>query len=280
VAYIDGLPYHNTPIGYRVATLADSLPPDTQVYIVGCCWESEMPEPPYVRLMVARPQNIQTLEPTELTCDRLQFLKRPAVLIWSFRVTLPAPAVEQCRQWLPEQLYASPSGRPVFYAAPLRSDLAADQPPGALPTAQAPGDEQLEYQTVDLGGETTGVRLSRLDMGRAADLFDGDNETLIRGESANPLVIELRFAQPRSIGSIGLDLGAMPEFRVKLEARSPENSVTNAAKDFADVSPEPHVEVPIGGGRHNIALLRIEVEDLRPEPPEGYHVHVREVRIR
>jgi 4-amino-4-deoxy-L-arabinose transferase-like glycosyltransferase len=280
VAYIDGLPYHDTPIGYRVAALADSLPPETQVYIVGCCWESDMPEPPYVRLMAARPQNIHTLDPIELTCDRLQFLKQPAVLIWSFRVALPTPAVEQCQGWLPEQLYASPAGRPVFYAAPLRFDLAAEQPAGVLPVAQSPDDEQLEYEAARLGGRTTGVRHSRLDMGRAVDLFDGDTETLIRGESANPLVIELRFAQPRSISSIDLDLGAMSEFRVRIEATSPENSVTNAVKDFADTSPEPHVEMLLGGGRQNVAILRIEVEDLRLEPPEGYHVHVREVRIR
>ncbi|HEU5103679.1 MAG TPA: glycosyltransferase family 39 protein, partial [Roseiflexaceae bacterium] len=277
-AYMDGLPYQNTPIGYRVAVLADSLPPSTQVYIVGCCWEGEMPEPPYVRLMVARPENVQTLEPEQLTCDQLQFLKQPAMLIWRFQAALPASAVEECRQWLPAQLYTSPEGMPVFNAAPLRLDLAAG-PAGLPPLEQAPGDAQLEYETTELDGQTVGVRHSPQDMGRAADMFDGDTETLLRGESANPLVIELRFARPRAVGLVSLDLGAMPQFRVKIQARSAEHNVASFAKDYDDLSPEPHVELSLGDGQQ-FTSLRIEIQDMRPAPPEGYHIHVREVRVR
>ncbi len=277
-AYINGLPYHGTPIGYRIAVFADSLPPDTQVYIVGCCWESVMPEPPYVRLMVARPQNVRTLEPNQLTCDQLQFLKQPAVLIWGFQAALPAPAVESCRQWLPAQLYMSPAGRPVFSAAPLRLNL-ADHPAGTLPLEQAPGDEQLEYESAELDQQMIGVRHSPQDMGRAADLFDGNKETLLRGQSVNPLVIELRFAQPRSIRSISLDLGAMSHFQVKVKVRSTENIVTSFMTDLVDLSAAPHVDLPLGAGQQNVAILRIEIEDVRPQPAEGYHIHVREVQI-
>jgi 4-amino-4-deoxy-L-arabinose transferase-like glycosyltransferase len=275
-AYMDGLPYHNTAIGYRLAVLADSLPPDTQVYIVGCCWEGEMPEPPYVRLMVARPDNVQTLEPNELTCDRLQFLKQPAVLIWSFQAALPAPTVESCKDWLPAQLYSSPAGRPVFHAATLRLGPAA----GIPPLEQALGDEQLVYETAELDGLMIGVRHSPQDMGRAVDFLDGSKETLLRGESANPMVIELRFARPRAVASVSLDLGAMPQFQVKVEARSAESSATSFMNEYEDLSAEPHVDLPLGDGQQNVANLRIEIQDLRPAPPEGYHIHVREVRVR
>jgi 4-amino-4-deoxy-L-arabinose transferase-like glycosyltransferase len=278
-AYMDGLPYHNTPIGYRVAVLADSLPPDTQVYIVGCCWESEMPEPPYVRLMVARPDSIQTLEPNELTCDRLQFLKQPAVLIWAYQAALPTPAVESCRQWLPAQLYTSPAGRPVFNAATLRLDPAAG-PAGIAPLEQTPGDEKLVYETAELDGQMIGVRHSQQDMGQAVDFLDGNKETLLRGESANPMVIELRFARPRAVASVSLDLGAMPQFQVKVLARSAENITAAFVKDYEDVSAEPHVDLPLGDGQKNVASLRIEIRDSRLAPPEGYHIHVREVRVR
>lgn len=274
-AYMDGLPYHNTAIGYRLALLADSLPPSTQVYIVGCCWEGEMPEPPYVRLMVARPDTVQTLDPNELTCDRLQFLKQPAVLIWTFQTALPAPAVEPCKDWLPAQLYSSPAGLPVFNAATLRLGSAA----GAA-LEQAPGDEQLAYETAELDGQMIGVRHSPQDMGRAVDFLDGNTETLLRGESANPMVIELRFVRPRAVASVGLDLGAMPQFQVKVLARSAENTTTTFTKEVEDVSAEPHVDLPLGDGQQNVASLRIEIRDMRPAPPEGYHIHVREVRLR
>ena len=122
VTYIDGLPYHDTSIGGRIALYADSLPSDAQVYIVGCCWESSMPELPFVQLVAARPQNLHALDPKELTCDQLSSLPEPAVLIWSFYDPIPVPQITSCKQWLPSQLYVSPKGLPVFYAAPLLED--------------------------------------------------------------------------------------------------------------------------------------------------------------
>lgn len=117
--YISGLPYHDTSIGGRIAAYADSLPPATQVYIVGCCWEASMPELPFVQLVAVNPQNMHPLDPTQLTCDTLEALPQPSVLIWNFRDPLPSPQLDSCKQWLPTQLYASPNGLPVFNAAPL-----------------------------------------------------------------------------------------------------------------------------------------------------------------
>lgn len=122
VTYVDGLPYHDTSIGGRIALYADSLPPDTQVYVVGCCWESSMPELPFIQLVATRSQNLHALDPKELTCDQLSLLHEPAVLIWSFYDPVPAPQIALCKQWLPAQLYVSPKGLPVFYAAPLLRD--------------------------------------------------------------------------------------------------------------------------------------------------------------
>lgn len=122
VTYIDGLPYHDTSIGGRIALYADSLPPDTQVYIVGCCWESSMPELPFVQLMAKRPQNLHGLDPKDLTCNQLSSLPEPAVLIWNFHDPVPTQQIVSCKQWLPAQLYVSPKEVPVFYAAPLLRD--------------------------------------------------------------------------------------------------------------------------------------------------------------
>jgi len=120
--YIVGLPYENTPVGASVAAYTDMLPPEDQVYLVGCCWASGMPETQTVRLEMMRPENLHLLEPSDLSCDRLASIPTPAVLIWSFRDEIPAPQVEPCKQWLSPQLYSF-DGRPVFHAASLRVEL-------------------------------------------------------------------------------------------------------------------------------------------------------------
>ena len=74
-AYISGLPYQDTPIGRLIADYADALPADTQVYMVGCCWEHSIPDR-FVDKEVARPQNWHYIDARDLSCLQLQY---PAV---------------------------------------------------------------------------------------------------------------------------------------------------------------------------------------------------------
>jgi 4-amino-4-deoxy-L-arabinose transferase-like glycosyltransferase len=128
--YIGGLPYHDTSIGREIATYADALPKGTHVYVVGCCWESSMPELPFIKLVAEGAENIQGVEPQGLTCESLRALKTPAVLVWSFHRALPAAELEACRERLPAAQHVSQGGWPVFFAAPLR--ITSDDP-GVLP---------------------------------------------------------------------------------------------------------------------------------------------------
>ena len=116
--YLDGLPYYNTPIGRTIANYANLLPSNTQVYMVGCCWEKWETPDHFVQYDMIRPQNLHYIEAKELSCTWLQSVVLPAVFIWSFYDELAAPQLESCKQWLPAQLYTY-QGRPVFYAAPL-----------------------------------------------------------------------------------------------------------------------------------------------------------------
>jgi hypothetical protein len=276
--YISGLPYHDTSIGGRIAVYADSLPPDTQIYVVGCCWESAMPEVPFIQLIAAQPQNLQALDPKELTCDRLALLRGPAVLIWSFHDPVPMPQLTSCKQWLPAQLYMSPKGWPVFYAAPLLSDRAS-APATASSTAGQPA-EQLEYTETPLDGQTIRVGHSALDIGRIVDIFDQNRETLIRGREANPLVIELHFAQPREVNAIGFDMTTMQRFRIKVELSSNDGKATSFEQEYQNLGADPHVDMLVPHGPRQATLVRIEIEDQRPKPLEGYHVHMRELQLR
>jgi hypothetical protein len=117
--YTSGLPYHNTPVGLIIASYLNLLPADTQIYLVGCCWASAMPETDSVQYTMAHPTNLHLIKPEQLNCDQFKALPLPVVVVWSFRTTVPAPRLEACKQWLPAQLYSNSQGLPVFFSAPL-----------------------------------------------------------------------------------------------------------------------------------------------------------------
>jgi hypothetical protein len=207
----------------------------------------------------------------------LQALQRPAVLIWSFRDDLPAPALERCRDWLPTQRFYSPQGLPVYHAAPLLMERGGVPVPTLMPLASP--EEQLVEAGVLVDGAPAVIGISPLDLGQPADLVDGDRETLVRGRDANPLVVVLRFDEPRQVAAVGLDLTTMPQVRISVEVRGEDRQVVTATRELTDLPPDPFVLVELPGGARSALLVRVAIEDLRPRPSEGYHVHLRELRL-
>ena len=274
--YIAGLPYDNTPMGRIIATYVDSLPPDTQIYMIGCCWEYAMPEPKSIQYIMARPAQLHLIEQAGLSCPLLQSMQAPTVLIWDFHTALPAPQLEACSSWLPAQTYSSVQGRPVFFAATLRRDLA----PGSAPLEQSPADEQLVSSLAQLDGQLIEVRHSALDIGSASDLFDNNADTLLRGRAANPLVLELRFAQPRDVTTLGLHLATMARFQIKVELTRADGSTASVAQNYHDLPADPLVELSMPGGAQQVRMLRIEIFDQQLGSSDDSHIHVRDVQIR
>jgi hypothetical protein len=274
--YIGGLPYQNTPIGRYVASYLDTLPPDTQLFMVGCCWEYAMPDPKSVQYVMQRPEQIQFVEPEGVTCDWLLLQPASVVLVWSFHDALPSPQLEACKAWLPAQLYVSKTGLPVFYAAPLRREL--DSQPAAS-AAPAPADAQLETQLMDVDGQATRVRYSQPDIGEIGNIFDKNPETLMRGRDANPLIVDLEFAQPRELRDVSLTLASMSHVRVSISLTAPNDETTSFAREFVDLEGIPVVDLPIDGAPAKARRLRVEILDMAPRPDEGPHIHVRELRI-
>jgi 4-amino-4-deoxy-L-arabinose transferase-like glycosyltransferase len=275
--YIGGLPYQNTPIGRIMATYLDALPPETQIYLVGCCWEDSMPEPLSVQYVMARPERFSPIDPGTVTCDWLRLQPQPTVLVWSFHNAIPSPQVEACNAWLPAQLYASKAGLPVFYAAPVRPDLAAG-PAGAALAPPAPGDAELETKLVEIDGQTVRARYSPPDIGAIGDLFDQSDDTLLRSRDANPMVLVLEFARPRSVSAIGLTLAAMQHVQITIKLTDAEGKLTTFTRDLVDLGGIPVVDLPVPSGPVVASQVRIEILDLAP-PAEGTHIHVRELRL-
>jgi hypothetical protein len=280
--YIAGLPYQNTPIGRIVATYLDALPPETQIYMVGCCWEHSLPEPLSVQYVMARPERFSSIESSTVTCDWLQLQPQPVVLVWSFYSPLPSPAVEACQSWLPAQLYTSKEGLPAFLAAPLRLDLAGNQSGAALPPAPPPpppGDPQLNTTMVEIESQLVRVEYSPIDMGEIVNVFDQQDDTLIRGLDANPLVLDLEFAQPRSISTIMLTIAAMQHVQITASLTNADGETINFAREFRDLEDIPIVDLASPSGPIEARRLRVEILDLAPLPADGRHIHVRELRL-
>ena len=272
--YLDNLPYGDIPIGRLIANYADSLPADTHVYMVGCCWIYSIPDR-FVDKEVARPQNWHYLEPNQLSCTQLQYLKLPAVLIWSFRDALPAPQLASCQHWLPAQLYTY-RGKPTFRAAPLRPDLPPQQ---AAPEVEATARKGLEATLIELDGQQVDLVYSRLDMGSPADMFDGNRATLARGLEANPFVLEFVFSEPRPIAGLSADFAHMDfviTARVYGDGDAEGRTYTLEYRDR--VPDEPHIEMAFEDAPPAVRKLRLEI--LQLNPPLDVHIHVREIKLR
>ena len=270
--YIGGLPYEDTPIGRVIADYADSLPPDTQVYMVGCCWEHSIPDR-FVDKEVARPQNWHYIDARDLSCLQLRFLSSPAVLIWSFYDALPAPQLQECAHWLPAQLFTY-RDRPTFRAASLRPDL----PPPSAATSQ-PGQVEtgLNAARLEIGGQAVDLVYSKLDMGRPDDLFDGDVATLARGLEANPFVLEFNYPEPRPIRGLSADFASM-DFIVTAKLFADERAEPQVyTQEFRGLPPDPHIEMAFAGAPATVRKLRLEVQQL--QSPADVHIHVREVKL-
>jgi 4-amino-4-deoxy-L-arabinose transferase-like glycosyltransferase len=275
--YIGGLPYQNTPIARLVATYVDSLPPETKVYLIGCCWQNAMPEPNGIKYAIARPEQLDVKQPESLNCDWLELTQQPAVLIWSFQSVLPSTQIEACRGMLPAQLYASRQGLPVFYAAPLLKGQAASAAPAPAP---ASGGEQLELSMVEIDAQTARVSYSSLDIGEVRNVFDRQADSLIRGKDANPLVLDIQFSQPRSVSAISMTLATMPHAQIKIELTREDGGTTSFSREFIDLDGIPDVELPVPSAPVRTRRLRIEILDLAPRGQDAPHIHVREVQLR
>ena len=271
--YIGGLPYQDTPIGRLIADYADALPADTQVYMVGCCWEHSIPDR-FVDKEVARPQNWHYVDARDLSCLQLQFLQSPAVLIWSFYDALPAPQLEACAHWLPAQFFTY-QDRPTFRAAPLRPDL---PPPSAGTGQTAESVTGLDAAPVEVDGQTVDLVYSKLDMGRPEDMFDGDVSTLARGLEANPFVLEFHFPEPRSIRGLSAAFASM-DFVVTAKLFADEHAEPKVyTQEFRGLPPDPQIEMAFDDAPSTVRKLRLEV--LQLQPPTDVHIHVRELKFR
>lgn len=265
--YIPSLPYQNTPIARHITDYANLLPDNTQLYLVGCCWESSMPEPISIQDEIDLPQNFHYIQPDELSCRALDAtLQGPAVLVWSYRNSLPAPQLDSCSERFPAQLFTSRTGLPMFHAAPVQG-LRVIQP-----------SQGLEAQWVQWNDQAVLAYYSALDSGRIEDILDGNFDSLMRGAGANPLVLEFEFDIPTAASQLELTLAALHEFEVLVVATYADGSTHDLHEVYSGLPSDPTVTLEFPAGE--LSKLHIEIKDRAPQPSNGYHIHVRELTLK
>jgi hypothetical protein len=96
-----------------------------------------------------------------------------------------------------------PDGRPGFYFVHLRYVDEID----TIMAEELAARRAMESANVLAGGQLVLVKYSRLDMGAIENVFDGSNESFVRGLAANPLVVQIEFPQPRRMRGIVAQVG-------------------------------------------------------------------------
>lgn len=167
---------------------------------------------------------------------------------------------------------AYPDGSPGFALASLAYREDIEQ---AL-AREAALRRELVAGLLVLDGREVVVRHSRLDMGSAGNLFDGDPSSLARSAASNPLVVEIYFAQPRTLAGVRARVGAEPvALTVSLLVQGAGEPVFYSAQAGRG---EDYKTVGVDFGQPvAVSLLRIELLDV--EAGEPAHVHLWEVEL-
>jgi hypothetical protein len=281
VVYIQNLPLNNTPIARLVVNYINLLPPDTNIYLVECCWEAGMPEPDSVRHEMMHPEKLEKLDASTLSCVGLDnLLNGPAVIIWSNKLDLPAPSLADCSERFPAQMYSSADGLGVFHAAPvLNVPVRVILPVEATPDPGNPIPANPTSQNINWLGQLVNVEYSVLDIGRIEDAVDGNTETLMRAATANPLLMDFQFSEPLSASVFHVTVATMNSFTVRVFVTYTDGSTEQVNNDYAGLPNDPTVDIELPATDKLIQSLHVEIEDTGPEPGDGYHIHVRELNL-
>jgi hypothetical protein len=172
-----------------------------------------------------------------------------------------------------DQTVPYPNGQPGFYFVRLsyRDDVQA------VLARQEDELRKLVAESVSLDGQSVVVRHTRLDMGPIGNIFDPDPRSLVRSAQINPLVIELEFAQPRSLGGLSLGLGSeLVQASVQLYGDGPD-PLARFVQQAGNSNGNKEMGLDFKG-TYAVRRLHLEVQDM--DSPEASFVHLWELTLR
>jgi hypothetical protein len=172
-----------------------------------------------------------------------------------------------------ENIIPYPDGSPGFYFVRLAYADNIDQ----LLEAEMAERRTLKEEEITLDGQPVNVRYSWIDMGVPAQIFDNDPFTLIRGMEANPFILELSFQEPRTIGGISLNLGAM-DSDLKVELSIVEGGAPiDYQESYRNVQEGDILTLKFTNG--SLPVTKMHLEIYSPFAGEVANVHIRELKL-
>ncbi len=139
----------------------------------------------------------------------------------------------------------------------------------------ASGSVALVIEQLNVDSEPIWVAHSPLDIGQAPDLFDNNIDTFIRGQAANPFMLNFEFSQPQAIKGFSMDLGHM-DFIIRVQVYGAGSTAPISYRSEYRQQPDiPHIDMAFTRGPQQVKSIHIEIEQLNP--PAEVHIHIREV---
>ena len=299
VKYTSGMPYNDVPIGREILHFVERLSPDTTVYVVGSGWRKELPEPFFIQIQMRNPERLKRFDPSDtLTCEELAMIPRPAVLLWSFDNAIPSTNVVTCADEFRPMLHATKEGVPVFFSAALTGIADPKFVAPAAPASETPQDEEQRgtdasgndtaplpasdvaptiQEVLTVNGVEATVTSSAIDGGSLPDLFDGNNNSMMRGANQNPLDIQVAFATPVQAKTLTFNMAGMKNFVAILKVTSPAGTETyEQSFPAADLD-----QVVVFDLQEAVAITQMSVSFFEQEVPEFVmvNIHLREIII-
>jgi hypothetical protein len=218
--------------------------------------------------------------------------------LWSFDDAIPSPNVSSCADEFQPMLHATREGVPVFFSAALTGIANPKFVAPALQEAEIPqDDEQSDADTsgsnaepaaapdiaptiqevLTVNGVETNVTSSAIDGGSLPDLFDGVNNSMIRGANQNPFTVSLAFASPVQAKTLTFNMAGMRNFVAILKVTSAVGTET-----YEQSFPTANVDqVVVFDLQQSVAMTAMSISFLEQKVPESVDViiHLREIII-
>lgn len=304
VRYVAGMPYNDVPIGREIVKYANSLSPDTSVYVIGCCWRDGIPEPFFSQIQMNRPEMLKRFDPADtLTCENITQTDRPAVMIWSFDTEVPSPNVESCKDQFLPVLHTMPDGTPLFYSAALKGtakpmlvpvptlepssmiidpngiklpslpDMSANLNPAPNSTSEG----QRRSLTVPVKGVDANVTVTEFDMGSIPDLFDENDDSLIRSTGSNSFEVQVAFTQAVSLKTIGTKLSGMHNFNATLTVTTADGD-QSFVQEFPNSGADADVSFALPDGL-SVSAFKLSIDEQNVPEDVDTHIHMRKLIV-
>jgi hypothetical protein len=171
-----------------------------------------------------------------------------------------------------EKTLPYPDGTAGFYFARLRYI------PNILEIIRAEKEEQSRpvEETIMLNGIAVQAVHSRVDNGTMASAFDRDPRSLIRSQTANPMVLDLSFDVPLRITAVDILIGGGP---TRLTARIQPAAGGEAVEQSVEVPRSTYFRVLTLTLTEPVESSALYLEILTVGEGEPNHVHVYEMRL-